>query len=423
MTTFAFYTLPLIISSIFFLITAPKKHRGPCVTAVVSLLTIGLYLLEIYVQGHLKVEYYILFWSFNYLLVFFVLFFFCALSKAECVYTTAWIFSSSYILGEIQELVCQALHINWFASFPAVCVPVLAAGSIILYFFCKNFYWQKKLYSTSWKQAVVACMLYLSSNIISLSLLPKPGDYSYTVARICLLSINTSGIFLLYIQSATLATQRETQEKLLLEHMLQSKQQQFDILKDSIERINQNCHDMKHQILALRRSGLDSSQQAFLDETLKNIQTYESVLDTGNEALNVVLADKAITCRDQGIGLYCMIDGKSLGFMQPVDIYNIFGNALDNAIESVSQEPEVDKRSISVQASVRQNFCIIQIENYCPVRPEFEDEIPKTTKSDGAQHGYGVKSIIYSVEKYNGVVKIHADEQSFVLRILIPLSA
>ena len=48
--------------------------------------------------------------------------------------------------------------------------------------------------------------------------------------------------------------------------------------------------------------------------------------------------------RERGITISCVADGKLLQFINPMDLYSLFGNALDNSIEAVEQFEEEEKR-------------------------------------------------------------------------------
>jgi sensor histidine kinase regulating citrate/malate metabolism len=115
-----------------------------------------------------------------------------------------------------------------------------------------------------------------------------------------------------------------------------------------------------------------------------------------------------------------MADGKLLSFLSPPDIYSLFGNILDNAIESELKEKEED-RYINIVASKHGNLVNIYEENYISDLPTFEDGVPVTDKADKAYHGFGTKSIIYVCEKYNGHVRFSAANHVFSVNILLPL--
>lgn len=119
-------------------------------------------------------------------------------------------------------------------------------------------------------------------------------------------------------------------------------------------------------------------------------------------------------------GLTCVADGGELAFMKPTDISILFGNALDNALESVEKLAEVEKRLVHVSIARQKSFLRIRVENCYAGELHFTDGLPATGK-DARYHGYGMKSIRSIVEKYNGSLTIKAQDGWFELRILIPV--
>lgn len=103
-----------------------------------------------------------------------------------------------------------------------------------------------------------------------------------------------------------------------------------------------------------------------------------------------------------------------------MDLSAIFGNALDNAIESVMRVEDPEKRLIHVTVSARKGFTLITFENYFEGELSFAGQLPVTTKGDRGFHGYGLKSIRYVAEKYGGSMTVQAEEQWFKLNILFP---
>jgi sensor histidine kinase regulating citrate/malate metabolism len=113
-------------------------------------------------------------------------------------------------------------------------------------------------------------------------------------------------------------------------------------------------------------------------------------------------------------------DGKILNMMDEIDISTIFGNAIDNAIESVRKIEDVDKRLITVKVSSLKGFLHIVIGNCYQGEIKMVGGLPKTTKKNKEYHGYGVKGIKQTVLKYDGSTTIKAENGWFELRILIP---
>ena len=151
------------------------------------------------------------------------------------------------------------------------------------------------------------------------------------------------------------------------------------------------------------------------------IKAYEVQNKTGNQVLDIILTTKGLQCQKQGISLTCVAEGAELEFMHPMDISALFGNALDNAIESVSKIADPDKRLIHVSVVRQKSFLRIRIENCFEGDIRFENGMPVTNKTDRGIHGYGTKSIRRIAERYNGSMTIDTKGDWFELRVLIPL--
>ena len=97
--------------------------------------------------------------------------------------------------------------------------------------------------------------------------------------------------------------------------------------------------------------------------------------------------------------------------MDSIDIYALFGNAIDNAIECVEKFSEKEMRFIDICVAEKQHFLYIRFSNPIERAPEYEDDLPKTTKKNKQYHGIGLKSIRHIAEKYGGgYLSIHRDE-------------
>ncbi|MCC8128485.1 MAG: ATP-binding protein [Clostridiales bacterium] len=116
----------------------------------------------------------------------------------------------------------------------------------------------------------------------------------------------------------------------------------------------------------------------------------------------------------------CVADGASLDFIQTGDLYLIFRNALDNAIDAVCQLPDAQPRVIDVKVYTRNALLMIQIENRFQGRLQFENGLPVTTKGDRSYHGYGLKTVRTIAERYGGCVTVRVKNGLFSLQVMIP---
>lgn len=221
----------------------------------------------------------------------------------------------------------------------------------------------------------------------------------------------------LLLEYGFFAQKKLVYDNAILDHLVHTQEEQYRNSKENIEMINIKCHDMKHQMTRIAQ-GLNPEAVKEMEEI---ISIYDLSLKTGNEILDIVLAEKKLQCEGNDIKLDCIVNGSCLQFMQPSDIYSLFGNALDNAMEAVCKLPEKGKRVIGLSVTSKLGMAIIHTENFYDGTLEFESELPVTTKSDTRFHGFGMRSIKKVVEKYNGSVAIVAENGIFNLNITIPL--
>lgn len=199
-------------------------------------------------------------------------------------------------------------------------------------------------------------------------------------------------------------------------------QEQYELARENIALINQKCHDLKHQIRAIRNVSSEERDR-YLEEIEDSVRIYEAIVKTGNEVLDTILTEKSLYCKERGIVVSCVADGSQMDFIHTVDLYAILGNAMDNAIEAVEKFKQAEKRQIDVLIYRQQNFLVINVIN--PLKGElvYEEELPVTTKGDRKYHGFGLKSMRYLVKKYDGFLNVSTEDGCFSLKILIPIPA
>lgn len=204
----------------------------------------------------------------------------------------------------------------------------------------------------------------------------------------------------------------------VMAELLHRDREQYKLAKENIDIINRKCHDLKHQIHSLRH---DVSEE-HIREIGDAIMIYNSVVNvkTGNDVLDVILTEKSLLCEKNHITLTCMVHAENLAFIDKMDLYSLFGNALSNAIECVSEIEEEEKRCISVNVQTINRILSIHVENFCPKAPEFRDGLPKT-KKDQNYHGFGMKSMEYIAQKYDGAMSAFVSDGKFYLDFAIPV--
>lgn len=207
----------------------------------------------------------------------------------------------------------------------------------------------------------------------------------------------------------------------IVEQLLYAEQKRQQQISETTEIINRKCHDLKHQIAGLKRMEDGPERSRYFQEVEDAIMIYESAVRSGNETLDLLLMDKLLYCEKHHIKLTCVADGSLIEWMDRMDICSMFGNALDNAIESVSQEPEEGDRIISFRISRSGQMVSIHFENYVGREIKLDEGLPVTSKQDKQYHGFGMLSIQRIVERYGGTMSVRVENHLFRLNILLPM--
>lgn len=268
--------------------------------------------------------------------------------------------------------------------------------------------------------AVLAIAVFSVSNI-SFAFTGTPFSSQFT-AEIYIIrtTVDLGGVAMLFAYHVVIleiSTEREMEHLQALLHM---QYESYRISEESIALVNQKYHDLKHHIQLLRAASA-AERTEYLDQMEQQIRTYEAQNKTGNRVLDTILTAKTIQCQSEGISLTCVADGQALDFMNPMDISALFGNALDNAIESVKKLPNPEQRLIHVSAMRQKDFLRIRVENCYSGELRFVDGMPTTTKRDARYHGYGLKSIQSIANSYGGSATIDTKDGWFELRLLLPV--
>ena len=95
---------------------------------------------------------------------------------------------------------------------------------------------------------------------------------------------------------------------------------------------------------------------------------------------------------------------------------SILGNLLDNAIAAVKNVPDREIQFLFLENKGR---IIISITNRYDGIVQVKNHKWISRKKDGEVHGYGIKNVEQTVEKYNGTVKISYDQTHFSVKVLL----
>ncbi|MBR6624178.1 MAG: GHKL domain-containing protein [Ruminococcus sp.] len=215
----------------------------------------------------------------------------------------------------------------------------------------------------------------------------------------------------------------QRENKLLLLQQEQDKIKTDMVYYDVLEKQNDNlriyAHDAKNHLAAIKSLNTNPQIDTYISEMIKKLSEYSNVCHSGNRIVDVIVNKYITECKINGIDFEFDIKNNNLSCIEYYDTVTILGNLLDNAVEAVSVAKE---KHISFETDFRNNFSVIIISNSCDRNPLNENgDITETTKSNKRLHGFGLKSVRKTINKYNGDIAFDYDSGKgiFVVTVMI----
>lgn len=166
-------------------------------------------------------------------------------------------------------------------------------------------------------------------------------------------------------------------------------------------------HDFHNHIEALHRY-LEKDRIAeaaqYLESLRSPIEAVTQPVWVGDEAVDYLLNSKITRAVSQEIQVNCNIEYPQHTNIRSVDLVAILGNLLDNALEAV-EGTEGNLRFINLAIRRINEMLIIKLENGCKAAPVIIEGELKTRKKDADLHGWGLKSVRATAERYDGIVE------------------
>lgn len=206
---------------------------------------------------------------------------------------------------------------------------------------------------------------------------------------------------------------RVKNENELLNMHIKSISESADLIEKKEEKIKILRHDMRHKTQMLF-SFISENEKDKALALLKKLNTELLPISTAKFCQNQIIDSAISIYAHKAISSQTKLEyeislPKELPFDEN-DIAILFANVLDNAVNaSISQLEE--NRSIKIKSRYEQNQLVIFVENYFKGKALFDHKgIPISQKSG---HGFGTKSILSIVKKYNGTAVFNHENNIF----------
>ena len=193
-------------------------------------------------------------------------------------------------------------------------------------------------------------------------------------------------------------------------------QQSLNETKQAFQLWRKSIHDYKNNVLVLSQLAQNDDIEGikkYLKKETDLIDRKIFCIHTGNSVIDVIINTKQHFAEAKGILFVVNAFLPEHGTILDLDLANILGNLLDNAIEASMEEQDP---YIDVIIRQEKSFMLIKVTNkYC-------GELPgnmRSSKKNKIFHGIGIESVKSTVEKYHGEFSIKKQDNEVVVQILL----
>lgn len=196
----------------------------------------------------------------------------------------------------------------------------------------------------------------------------------------------------------------------MLQKSLDETEQAFQLWRTSV-------HDYKNHVIALRQLAEDENMEGikeYLNRENKLIQKKMFYIKTGNSIVDAIVNTKQRLAEEKGITFIVNATIPKKCCVSEIDMSNILGNLIDNAMEASQgeEEPYID-------LTIRQKKAFLVIKVINQYSRDFSKGL-ETTKENQEFHGIGIGSVKSIVKKYEGEFSIDKKGIEVIAKILIP---
>ena len=241
----------------------------------------------------------------------------------------------------------------------------------------------------------------------------RPEDIPVCILVLALMFFNYEMIF------SSLYRQLQLYRRQQSERILQEQKSFLEEQLESQQRIRRLKHDMKgHMVMVAGLLAAEKNEEAIA--YLKNVQgDMDSCLGQycPNPYVNAVLGSYAQKFQDLGMELDIdvQIGDEQLPYME---LCQILSNGLENAKEALAELPR-EQRKAAVQMKYNCGCLTIRMKNCCGDKLQVEKgTIPKTSK-EGADHGFGLPTILEAAERLGGDMMCYTENGFFMVDVII----
>mgnify|MGYP000279235761 FL=1 len=241
----------------------------------------------------------------------------------------------------------------------------------------------------------------------------------YYIIAIGLIVLN---LVVFHLISEILEHSRKMKEAQILRQQSIGQVGLYNSMRENYNIQRQRTHEYKNQIVCmdmLMKKKDYSKLEDYIGNISDGLDAQLDMVDTNNDVVNAILNAKYYEAIKNDVLFVLKINDLSDIKVSDEDIVTILSNLLDNAIEAAKQ-CNVGKRTVKIKLLSEDDVLTIAVSNTYKTEPMLtEDGYIRTTKNNKEEHGWGIRNIVATLEKYNAEYIIDYKNGEFIFSIIM----
>lgn len=241
----------------------------------------------------------------------------------------------------------------------------------------------------------------------------------YYIIAIGLIVLN---LVVFHLISEILENSRNMKEAEALRQQSIGQLELYNSMRENYNIQRQRTHEYKNQIVCmdmLMKKKDYSKLEDYIGNISDGLDAQLDMVDTNNDVVNAIFNAKYYEAIKNDVLVVLKINDLSDIKISDNDIVTILSNLLDNAIEAAKQ-CDIGKRIVKIKMLYEDAVLSIAVSNsYKAELVPTEDGYIRTTKKDREEHGWGMRNVVATLEKYNAEYIIDYKNGEFVFSIIM----
>lgn len=208
---------------------------------------------------------------------------------------------------------------------------------------------------------------------------------------------------------------KKEMQDVILQEQMKLQEEHLMILKNNHNRIQELRRSASEEFIKVNKGEWKEVDKEKIHAFVEDLQLTE-INYCENKVIDALLHNKIVLAKSKHIQVYTQVIAPDNLHIKLLDLISLFSNLLDNAIEASEKSANPYLR---IDCYPNRNYFVLKVMNSKTKEGKINLMNPISTKKNAKNHGLGLHIIKNIVEKYDGDMQIHHEDNLVSTEIII----